>query len=213
MSRAHQLTICIVGILIVPHGALALDPFTVAAGAKVASGIVGGMSGGSAAGGLEDLAEAGLALGDLLVELDVDPTADQEAEASVRKLESIRKSVNETIWTKREVDGLLDFEQLKAKSHAQRIQHVRKMVQMTKKIGALFGMRPKAAEKANQIQQTQINYLMLEELMAARRARFQSYLEDQDQKVQRQVFLERIEGEEKQERESLWTNYRTKRKP
>lgn len=213
MPSPYKLSVTIVVVWVLPTHVMAWDPYTVAAGARAASGIIGGMSGGGAAGGLEDLAEVGLALGDLLVELEVDPTADKEAEESVRKLDSIRKTVNETVWTKQEMEHLLDFEQLKAKSHAQRIQHVRKMVQMTKKIGTLFGIRPKAAEKANQVQQTQINYLVLEELMAARRARFQSFLEDQDQKVQRQVFLERMSNEEKAQRENLWTAYRARRKP
>lgn len=206
MSRSHWM---ILGLLLLSSdSAKAWDPFTLAAGARAVSGVSGGLMGG----GLDDLADASVALGDLLVELDIDPTADQEAEAAVRRLESLRKTVNETRWTKQEVDHLLDFEQLKAKSHADRIRHLRKMIQMSRKISSLFGVRAKAAEKANQVQQTQINYLMLEEMMAARRARFNEFLERQDQLIRRKSILEKIESEEKQQREELWSHYRSRRK-
>jgi hypothetical protein len=206
MYRSNWVTPGLLLFLSLP--ANAWDPFTLAAGAQAISGASGGYLGG----GLGDLADASIALGDLLVELDIDPTADQEAEDAVRRLESLRRTVNETRWTKQEVDHLLDFEQLKAKSHADRIRHLRKMIQMSRKIASLFGVRAKAAEKANQIQQTQINYLMLEEMMAARRARFNEFLERQDQLIRRKSILEKIQEQEKQQREDLWSQYRSRRK-
>lgn len=195
-------------ILLQSGVAVAWDPFTLASGAKTLSDMAGGALGG----GLDDFADAGIALGDLLVDLDVDPTADQESAEILQRLDGLRKTINETRSTKAEVDHLLDFEQMKAKSHAEKIRHIQKMVQVSRKIAGLFGVRSKAAEKANQLQQTQLNYLILEEMMAARRFRFRAFIEDQERQIRHKATLEKIRDEEKGQNETTWSEFRLRRK-
>lgn len=202
MSCANRLIVLVVFVLGV-RPASAFDPFTAIAGSGAASGFWGGLG---------DAAEVGISLGDLLVELEVDPTADQEAEAAVRKLEKLKSQMNEAKYFKQEVESVMNFDELKAKSHAQKLKQIRQMVQMLKKISTMFGLRPKAAEKANQVQQTQINYLMLEEMMAMRRMQFQAYLDNREGMVQRRVLMEKLEEEERQARANLHQQYRSRRR-
>lgn len=181
-------------ILSQSYACFALDPFTIAAGAQAIGGILGATGGES--GGWMEAAETGIALGELLTEVGVDPTAEDEAKQAVEKIEKIRGLVGEAKATKREVEGLLDLEALKASSHASRLKQIRRLVEVTKRIGILFGAKPKIAEKALQVQQTQLNQMMLEELMATRRARLDQFLREQSLVIERRAMLERIKEEE-----------------
>lgn len=200
MSCAHWLIAMFVFVTALP--AVAFDPFSAMAGARAAGGLLGG---------IDDVADVGISLGDLLVEMEVDPTADQEAEAAVRKLERMKSQINEAKHFKQEVESVMDFDELKAKSQAQKLRQIRQMIQMLKRISTMFGLRPKAAEKANQVQQTQISYLMLEEMMALRRMQFQAHLDERERLVQRRVLLEKLTEEEKRERSNLFGQYRNRR--
>lgn len=190
-----------IALLIQP--ASAFDPFLIATGAKFLS----------LPGAVDDAADTGMAIGDLLVDLDVDPTAGEEAERIARKADSVRSIANEAEFYRQEVDSVLNFDSLKAKSQSQRVRHIQRMVQMLKKISALFGLRPKAAEKAAQIQQTQLSYMMLDELMAMRRAQLDAHLDSRRDEAERRVMLERLQKEEAAARDSIRLQHRTRRKP
>ena len=186
--------------------AAAFDPFTIAAGAQAASGLLGGSE------DLESGADTALALGDLLVELEIDPTADKEAQAAVRKLEEINRMVSDARHTKRELEDALNMDDLHAKSHAQKVRHILRLVRTFKRIGTLLGLRPKAAERIAQIQQTQVSYMMLEELTALRQAEFRRTLETRGNEVQRKVLLEKIREEEERNRSAIVARFKSRRK-
>ena len=188
------------------ESARGFDPFTIAAGAQAASGILGGSQ------DLESGADTALALGDLLVELEIDPTADKEAQAAVRKLEDINRMVSDAKYTKRELEDVLKMDDLHSKSHAQKIRHILRLVRTFKRIGTLLGLRPKTAERVNQIQQTQISYMMLEELTALRQAEFRRTLDSRASEVQRKVLLEKIREEEERNRSAISAGFRNGRR-
>jgi hypothetical protein len=226
MSRPHLLTsvpldsnakiqvasriLVFAAVLYMPRAASAFDPFTVAAGAQAASGIASGLGGASAADDLSSLADSGLAIGDLLSELDVDPTADQETQSAVRKMEELRSIVSDANSTKADLKDILNLDELKAKSFSDKVRTVKRFLQIVKRIGALMGFKPKAAEKAFQIQQTQLSYMMLDELMAMHRGQFNAYLETQSKSVERKALVEKLNSEEKMEREQLMASYRVR---
>ena len=193
-------------LLIGASSARAMDPFTVAAGAKAASGLLGGSQ------DLESGADTALALGDLLVELDVDPGADQEAQAAVAKIQKLNQMVSEAKYSKQELGEVLNADDLHAKSHAEKIRHILKLVRTLKRIAALMGVRPKTAERINQIQQAQVSYMMLEELTALRQAEFRKRLDERENEVQRKVMLEKIQEEESRNRSSLMANFKNRRR-
>jgi hypothetical protein len=182
--------------------ARALDPFTIAAGAKAASGLLDGNS------DLESGAETALAIGDLLVETDIDPGADKDAESAVRKLENLNRMVGEAKYSKQELEELLRPDDLHAKSHAGKIRHLIRLIRTMKRIGALMGIRPKVAERINQVQQTQVSYMMLEELTAMRQAQFKKHLEERESEVGRKVMLEKIREEEEHNRSNLTSSFK-----
>lgn len=198
------LWVLIMPVVVVPLHARAVDPFTVVAGVQMAGAVMGyggGGAGGMAgwmgiASGVMESAETGIVLGELLTEIGIDNTAEKEAEDIVRKIEKLNSRAREVKDNAQDVRDLLDVEELRSKSHQERLKQVRDLVKLTKKIALLFAAKPKVAEKALQVQQTQINQMMLEELFAARRARMDQLLQEQTRLIDRKVLVETIEKEE-----------------
>lgn len=188
----------------------AFDPFTIAAGAQAASGVASGLNAAAAANDLSDLADSGLAVGELLTEFDVDLSVEKDTENIVKKLNEVKDFVYEAKYTNAELKDLLDQDELNAKNFAGKLRSVKRLVQIVKRIGVLLGLRPKAAEKAFQIQQTQVSYLMLDELMAIHRGQFNNHLKDESQNIKRKVILEKLEREEKSERTRLLGNFKSR---
>lgn len=210
MAKAFKAIPSLVLVSVVPMVARAFDPFTIAAGAQAIGGILGAAGGRGA--DFADAAETGVALGELLTEVGMDPTADEEAKGAVLRLESLRQRVRETKALGQDVEHAIDFESVKASSHAERLKKIRRLIETIKKVGILFGAKPKVAEKALQIQQAQLNQMMLEELFAARRARLNEFLKEQSLVIERQSFLEKIQEEEKRNQEEQLRLLRARRR-
>jgi len=190
---AFQLTHKAAGLQLTPK-AHAFDPFTIAAGAQAASGILGGLE------KVDEFADAGFAVSDLLEELDIDPETDQEIESQVKRLEELDRKARELRSTGRDVRSLTshDFQNnlLRSKNFATRIKRVRDMIRTTKRLSVLMGLRPKASEKALKIQDTRLQYMILDELMAIRRMQFESSLENKEQRAKYQLALGQVLEEE-----------------
>lgn len=210
MVRVFQAFPSLVFVFVVPMTAWAFDPFTIAAGAQAIGGILGTAGGRGA--DFADAAETGIALGELLTEVGMDPTADEEAKNAVLRLEGLRRQVRETKALGRDVEHAIDIESVKAASHAERLKKIRRLVETIKKVGILFGAKPKVAEKALQIQQAQLNQMMLEELFSARRARLNEFLKEQSSLIERQSFLEKIQEEERRNQDEQLRLLRSRRR-
>ena len=207
MSRTHRVTLFFI-ILTASPKARAFDPFTLAAGAKAASGMANLLGQSSPEDTLNDLADSGLAIGEIMNELEIDPTLERDAERLVRKLDSIRSSVATAKHTQEELREVLSLDDLKAKSFSEKLRSVRRFLQVMKRVGALIGYRPKAAEKVLLIEQVHLNHMILNELMSLKQHQFSSHLETQERSVQRKVILEKLQAEETVERERNNSNFR-----
>ena len=173
-----------------PNAAHAFDPFTIAKGAEAASGLVGGMD------KLDDAADIGFAFSDLLTELDVDPKSEEEVNSTVHRLEDLNAQMSELRQAKQDTQSLLDPELNRAKSFADQIRHVRQMISMSKKIATLLGLRPKAANSALQLQQTRLNYMMLDEMTGLRRLQFEQLLKERETEASYRLVVARVANEE-----------------
>lgn len=176
--------------MITGSSAYAFDPFSIATGAQAVSGILGGLE------KVDELADAGFAVSDLLTELDIDPETDQEIEAQVTRLEELDRKARELRSTGRDVRSLTSNDLLRSKNFATRIKRVRDMIRTTKRLGVLMGLRPKASEKALKIQDARLQYMILDELMAIRRMQFESQLENKELKAKYQIALNEVLSEE-----------------
>lgn len=184
----------IVLIVITGSSAYAFDPFTIATSAQAVSGILGGLE------KVDEFADAGFAVSDLLTELEIDPETDQEIETQVKRLEELDRKARELRSTGRDIKSLTshDFQNnlLRSKNFATRIKRVRDMIRTTKRLAVIMGLRPKASEKALKIQDARLQYMILDELMAIRRMQFESQLENKELKAKYQIALNEVLDEE-----------------
>ena len=177
-------------IVLVGSRAFAFDPFMIATGAQAVSGIVGGLD------KIDELADAGFAVSDLLQELEIDPETDHEIEAQVRRLEELERQSRELRVSRQEVSSLIGADYARSQTFSAKVRHLREMIRTTKRIAAVFGIRPRAGERALKIQETRLQYMILDELMALRRMQFESALESKEQKAKYQLALGQVLTEE-----------------
>jgi len=171
--------------------AYAFDPTTLAIGAQAVSGIMGGI------GKVDEAADVGFALGDLLSELGLDSDGEGEMKNAVSRLEELNSKARDLRWSRDEVRTALDYDLKRATTIAEKLKAVRNMISASKRIAAIMGIRPKAGEKAATIQEIRINSMILEELQAMRRAQFLTYLEDREAKARRNIYMQEIVEQER----------------
>lgn len=183
---------CVPIVLIVMTGsnALAFDPFTIAAGVQAVSGIMGSIR------EADEMADAGFAVADLVDELDIDTETDQEIEAQVKRLEEIERQSRNIRDGERDIKSLIGQDLARSRSFASRIRRVRDMIQTTKRLAAMMGLRPKSGEKGLKVQEARLQYMILDELMAIRRMQFEHALESKEQRAKYQLALGQVLEEE-----------------
>lgn len=183
---------CVPIVLIVVTGsqALAFDPFTIAAGVQAVSGIMGSLR------EADEMADAGFAVADLVDELDIDTETDQEIETQVKRLEEIERQSRNLRDGERDIKSLIGQDLARSRSFASRIRRVRDMIQTTKRLAAMMGLRPKSGEKGLKVQEARLQYMILDELMAIRRMQFESALENKEQRANYQLALGQVLEEE-----------------
>lgn len=183
---------CVPIVLIVMTGsnAFAFDPFTIAAGVQAVSGIMGSLR------EADELADAGFAVADLVDELDIDTETDQEIDAQVKRLEEIERQSRNIRDGERDIKSLIGQDLARSRSFASRIRRVRDMIQTTKRLAAMMGLRPKSGEKGLKVQEARLQYMILDELMAIRRMQFENALESKEQRAKYQLALGQVLEEE-----------------
>lgn len=163
--------------------AFAFDPVTVAMTAQTAQSVMGQV---------DEAADVGFSLIDLLSELGIETDSEEELEHAVDRIGQINSQARDLKWASEDLHRSLNDDLSKGNSLNRRIRALRSTVRTSKQIAALMGFRPKAAEKAVKIQEIKLNSMMLEELQSIRRAQYLSYLENREAKLKRDVFLQEI---------------------
>lgn len=171
-------------LVIYSKRSMAFDPYTAAMTAETAYNFMNKA---------DEAADVGFALTDLLEEIGED-TDDEEAmiQSSMNKIENVYSRTRELGWIGSDLSNSINNDLRQGKSLSKRIKALKNTIQSSKKIATIIGFRPKAGEKAVRIQEIKINSMMLEELQAIRRAQYLAYLEDQEAKHKRDLFLKEI---------------------
>lgn len=168
---------------------MAFDPFTAMAAADHAYSLMNKV---------DEAADVGFALTDLLEELGIDSDSEeQEIQSALDRIDSVYSRSRELQWAGNDISESMRGDLVKGKNIAKRIKALKNTIQSSKKIAVLMGVRPKAGEKAVQIQEIKIDSMILEELQSIRRAQYLSYLEDKEAKNKREVFLAEILNKKK----------------
>lgn len=171
-------------ILITNKRSLAFDPYSAAMAANTAYSFMNKA---------DEAADVGFALTDLLEELGADTEAeDAMLQSSINRIESVYSRTRELGWLGTDISNSINTDLNQGKSLSKKIKALRNTIQSSKKIATIMGFRPKAGEKAVRIQEIKINSMMLEELQAIRRAQYLAYLENQEAKHKRDLFLKEI---------------------
>ncbi len=177
-------------LLLSPRCFAFVDPFTIAAGVQVVSGVMGAMK------ETDEVMDIGISASELMGEFDVDNSSDDEIRGQIKRLEALSQQGRELRDVTERGKSLFDNDLDRSRSLAQKLKTIREMVKFSKRVAALMGVRPKAGERALKVQEVKINYLILDELMAIRQMQFSSLLESKEQKERLQIAMERVLREE-----------------
>ncbi len=177
-------------LLLSPRCFAFVDPFTIAAGVQVVSGVMGAMK------ESDEVMDIGISASELMGEFDVDSSLDDEIREQIKRLEALSRQGREFRDVAERGKSLFDNDLNRSRSLAQKLKTIREMVKFSKRVAALMGVRPKAGERALKVQEVKINYLILDELMAIRQMQFSSLLESKEQKERIQIAMERVLREE-----------------
>lgn len=171
-------------VLITAKRSFAFDPYSAAMAAESAYSFMNKA---------DEAADVGFALTDLLEELGQDSDVEEEMiQSSINRIEGVYSKTRELGWLGSDLSNSINYDLRQGKSLTKKIKALKNTIQSSKKIATIMGFRPKAGEKAARIQEIKINSMMLEELQAIRRAQYLAYLENQEAKHKRDLFLKEI---------------------
>lgn len=182
-------------VLLSVKRSFAFDPYSTAMAAQTAYSFMNKA---------DEAADVGFALTDLLEELGADTESEEEMlQSSMNRMESVYSKTRELGWLGSDLSNSISNDLTQGKSLTKKIKALKNTIQSSKKIATIMGFRPKAGEKAVHIQEIKINSMMLEELQAIRRAQYLAYLENQEAKHKRDLFLKEILESGKQSKGKL----------
>lgn len=177
-------------LLLSPRCFAFVDPFTIAAGVQVVSGVMGAMK------ESDEVMDIGISASELMGEFDVDNSSDEEIREQTRRLEQLSQQGRELRDVTEQGKSLFENDLDRSRSLAQKLKTIREMVKFSKRVAALMGVRPKAGERALKVQEIKINYLILDELMAMRQMQFSSVLESKEKKERFELAMAKLLREE-----------------
>lgn len=190
-------------LIIKSNVSLAFDPYSAMTVAQTTSGVLGSMKGISD--NFEDLSNFSDLLGianetmDESVGLAGDLGYESDTSAidnKVERLEELNSKIKELKWSKDEMKYALDSDINQAKSLAQKIKQMRKIISVSKKLGGIFGLKTKGSEKVATLQQVKISSSMLDELQSMRKMQLLAYLEDKERIINQDLYLNKLLNEE-----------------
>ena len=174
-----------------------IDPFTIAAGVSAVTSLM------KTSKEIDEVADIGISAGELLGEFDVDMTSDREIEEQIKRLEDLNRQSRELQDASTNARNIFDNDLDRSQSLAKKIKSIREMVKISKQVASLMGVRPKAGERALKVQETKLNYLMLDELVSIRRMQFETMLESKEQRARFTIAMERVFREEGHRNQSM----------
>lgn len=182
-------------VIISAKRSFAFDPYSTAMAAQTAYSFMNKA---------DEAADVGFALTDLLEELGADTESEEEMlQSSMNRMESVYSKTRELGWIGSDLSNSINNDLTQGKTLTKKIKALKNTIQSSKKIATIMGFRPKAGEKAVHIQEIKISSMMLEELQAIRRAQYLAYLENQEAKHKRDLFLKEILESGKQNKGKL----------
>lgn len=149
-------------------------------------------------GGVEEVIDSGFAFGELLNELDVETGSDSEADQSIHELEELKRK---TLGLKDSQEDLVRYferDLRKAKSSAAKLRAIKNMIESSKRIASIMGVKPRTGQAAASVQQMKINTMILNELQEIRRNQEFQVLKDNQVRYRRSILLDQIVKEERQ---------------
>jgi len=173
-------------VFIIGHSlrCFAFDPFTAAVTAQSTYDIMNKV---------DEAADVGFALSDLLEEIGIDSdNEEQMLQSSINRIENVYSKSRELGWLSSDLSNSINYDLKQGQTLSKKIKALKNSVQSSKKIATIMGFRPKAAEKAARIQEIKLDSMMLEELQAIRRSQYLAYLENQEAKHKRELLLKEI---------------------
>lgn len=187
---AHAL---IAALLCLSSQANALDPFS------IGLGVGGALTGGLIPPEAEDLLDMGVSFTGLMQDLEIDDSADAELKRKIGELRELESRARQYEDAALKVGALSD-EMAQATRMRDQLETTREMIRLSKQIASMMGMRGKASEKALKIQDTRLNYMMLDELMALRRMEYESKLDQKMRSARVAMLLNEVKDEEEKGR-------------
>ncbi|WP_413578594.1 hypothetical protein ACLVWU_08660 [Bdellovibrio sp. HCB290] len=170
------------------RSAVAFDPTTLAIATKA---VVGGVS------GVDETLDAGFAFSELLEELEVETEADDEVGESVQRLEELKKKTYGLYDSKEDLVRYFERDLKRAKTASSKLRAIKNMIESSKRIASIMGVRPKTGQAAASIQQMRINTMILNELQEIRRNQESQVLKENEARYRRSILLDQIVKEEK----------------
>ncbi len=161
----------------------AFDPVTVAMTAQSAQ---------TAMGQMDEAADIGFSMFDLLSELGIETDSEKDLQSAVDRISQMNSQARDLKWSSDDLKRSLTSDLNNGQSLSRRIKALKNAAQTSKKIASIIGFRPKAAEKAARIQEIKLDSMILEELQSIRRAQYLAYLEDKEASNKRKLFIEQI---------------------
>lgn len=181
--------------------ARAFDPLTAGLGLDAADKLMEGV---------EEAADMGEAMTDLMQESEVDENLVREMEANVKRLEEVQAQYRSMKSTSRDVQDFLDFDLSRSKTLASKVRKVASKIRQGRRLVGMFSK--KGQSTALQIEQVKLNYRILDEMRNMRLQAFNAYLEDKERKAKFASAMEKSLEEEKKFREEKFRNFKRRSK-
>lgn len=166
--------------------AVAFDPTALGGAIATGNGLIGGM------GALEEAADIGFALTELLEETGIHAEEDPQLNRTIKRLEDLNRTAKDLDWSGMQIHQALTEDLAKANSVQDKLRALRSMLSATKRIAEIIQKSPKAGQRALSIQEIRINSMILDELQSMRRAQTLAYLQDEEVKKRRTIYFQTL---------------------
>lgn len=167
----------------------AFNPVAFVTGMQAVSGIMQSKS------EVEEIAGIGSALVDLLEDLEIDQSSEDEVNEAVEKLQELDTKLKKSKSIHSEMTSVMSMEIKRANSLKDQIRTLKSMIGKAKRIADLMRATPKAGAAVADVQNIQINTMILSELQSSRRSRDLVQVENTKARAERILFMDELRRE------------------
>lgn len=129
-------------------------------------------------------------------------TDSKELDDQVYKMEDLNQKLKEIKWNSQELKYTFDGDIQRAKSLAQKIRQMRRVIRISQKLASVFGLKAKGSDKVATLQQVKISSMMLDEMQAMRRLQLLAFLEEKEREARQDIYLNKIVIQEEKKKRS-----------